>query len=78
MGTRLSRALPAAMLAGLVAPSRTYLSAMTVFWSALALLLFARFGGVEAYLWALFGRAHRSAAELAAANAALRTLRLTR
>lgn len=40
--------------------------------------LFARFGHVEANVWAFFGRAHPTQAQLAAANAELRTVRLTR
>lgn len=40
--------------------------------------LFARFGRLEAYVWAFFGRARPSAAQLAAANAELRTVRLPR
>jgi hypothetical protein len=38
--------------------------------------LFAHFGGVEAHIWAFFGRSRPSAAQLAAANAELRTVRL--
>jgi hypothetical protein len=38
--------------------------------------LFARIGHVEAYVWAFFGRARPTAAQLAAANAELRTVRL--
>jgi hypothetical protein len=40
--------------------------------------LFARFGHVEAYVWAFFGRARPTARQLAAANAELRTVRLRR
>jgi hypothetical protein len=36
----------------------------------------ARFGRTEAYVWAFFGRAHPTHAQLAAANAELRTVRL--
>jgi hypothetical protein len=35
--------------------------------------LFARFGHVEVYVWAFLGRARPTAAQLAAANAELRT-----
>ena len=38
--------------------------------------LFARFGRIEAYVWAFFGRARPTAEQLAAANAELRTVRL--
>jgi hypothetical protein len=38
--------------------------------------LFARFDRVEAYVWAFFGRAHPTVAQLAAANAELRTVKL--
>jgi len=38
--------------------------------------LFARFGKVDAYVWAFFGRAHPTAAQLAAANAELHTVKL--
>jgi hypothetical protein len=37
---------------------------------------FARFGRVEAYVWAFFGRSHPTAGQLAAANAELRTVLL--
>jgi hypothetical protein len=40
--------------------------------------LFARFGQIDAYVWAFFGRAHPTAAQLAAANAELRTVKLGR
>lgn len=40
--------------------------------------LFARFGRLEAYVWAFFGRARPTAAQLAAGNAELRTVRLRR
>lgn len=40
--------------------------------------LFARFGEVEATVWAFFGRAHPTATQLAAANTELRSVRLTR
>jgi len=40
--------------------------------------LFARFGRVEAYVWAFFGRAHPTAAQLAATNPTLQTVRLRR
>jgi hypothetical protein len=40
--------------------------------------LFARFGHVEAYVWAFFGRARPTARQLAAANAELQTVRLRR
>ena len=40
--------------------------------------LLARFGMVEAYVWAFFGRAHPTTAQLAAANAELRRARLKR
>jgi hypothetical protein len=40
--------------------------------------LFARFGRVEAYVWAFFGRTHPTSAQLAAANAALHTVKLRR
>jgi hypothetical protein len=40
--------------------------------------LFARYGGVEAYVWAVFGRARPTAAQLARANGELRTVRLRR
>ena len=36
----------------------------------------ARFGKTEAYVWAFFGRAHPTRAQLAEANAELRTVRL--
>ena len=36
----------------------------------------ARFGKTEAYVWAFFGRAHPTRAQLAEANAALRTVRV--
>ena len=39
---------------------------------------FARFGHVEAYVWAFFGRGRPTAGQLAAANAELRTVRLRR
>jgi hypothetical protein len=38
--------------------------------------LFARFGRVDAYVWAFFGRAQPTAAQFAAANAELRTVKL--
>ena len=38
--------------------------------------LFARFGRLEAYVWAFFGRAHPTPAQLAAANAELGAVRL--
>jgi hypothetical protein len=38
--------------------------------------LFARFGRIEATVWAFFGRAHPTRTQLAAANAELRTVRL--
>jgi hypothetical protein len=38
--------------------------------------LFARFGQVEAYVWAFFGRSRPTAAQLAAANRELETVRL--
>jgi hypothetical protein len=38
--------------------------------------LFARFGRVEGYVWAFFGRAHPTTAQLAAANAELHRARL--
>jgi hypothetical protein len=37
---------------------------------------FARYGRVEAYVWAFFGRARPTRAQLAAANSELRTVRL--
>ena len=37
---------------------------------------FARYGKIEAYVWAFFGRSHPTAAQLAAANRELRTTRL--
>jgi hypothetical protein len=40
--------------------------------------LFARFGHVEAYVWAFFGRARPTTRQLAAANAELQTVRLRR
>ena len=40
--------------------------------------LFARFGRVEAYVWAFFGRARPTAVQLGAANAELHTVRLRR
>jgi hypothetical protein len=40
--------------------------------------LFARFGQVEAYVWAFFGRAHPTPAQLAAANAELGSVRIRR
>ena len=36
---------------------------------------FARYGRVEAYVFAFFGRAHPTASQLAAANAELATVR---
>lgn len=38
--------------------------------------LFARYGRRESYVWAFFGRAHPTRAQLAAANAELRTTRM--
>jgi hypothetical protein len=37
---------------------------------------FARFGPVEAYVWAFFGRSHPTSKQVAAANADLATVRL--
>ena len=38
--------------------------------------LFARYGRRDVYVWAFFGRAHPTAAQLASANAELRSVRL--